>query len=105
MNALLDDLCWRGLIAHSTDLEALGAHMDEGPVKFYVGFDPTAPSLHMGNLVQLLFARRLQRAGHKPHLLVGGATGQIGDPKETGERVRKSRGVGAGGVDGIRAPA
>lgn len=44
MNALLDDLCWRGLIAHSTDLEALGAHLDEGPVKFYVGFDPTAPS-------------------------------------------------------------
>ena len=86
MNALLDDLCWRGLIAHSTDLEALGAHLDEGPVKFYVGFDPTAPSLHMGNLVQLLFARRLQQAGHKPHLLVGGATGQIGDPKETGER-------------------
>ena len=105
MNALLDDLCWRGLIAHSTDLEALGAHMDEGPVKFYVGFDPTAPSLHMGNLVQLLFARRLQQAGHKPHLLVGGATGQIGDPKETGERVMNSREVVAGWVERIRAQA
>lgn len=105
MNALLDDLCWRGLIAHSTDLEALGAHLDEGPVKFYVGFDPTAPSLHMGNLVQLLFARRLQQAGHKPHLLVGGATGQIGDPKETGERVMNSREVVAGWVERIRAQA
>ena len=105
MNALLDDLCWRGLIAHSTDLDALGAHLDEGPVKFYVGFDPTAPSLHMGNLVQLLFARRLQQAGHKPHLLVGGATGQIGDPKETGERVMNSREVVAGWVERIRAQA
>ena len=105
MNALLDDLCWRGLIAHSTDLEALGAHLDEGPVKFYVGFDPTAPSLHMGNLVQLLFARRLQQAGHKPHLLVGGATGQIGDPKETGERVMNSKEVVAGWVERIRAQA
>ena len=105
MNALLDDFCWRGLVAHSTDLEALGAHLDEGPVKFYVGFDPTAPSLHMGNLVQLLVARRLQQAGHTPYLLVGGATGQIGDPKETGERVMNSREVVAGWVERIRAQA
>ena len=72
MNALLDDLRWRGLIAHSTDPDALGAHLDEGGVKFYVGFDPTAQSVHTGNLVQLLLARRLQQAGHQPFMLVGG---------------------------------
>ncbi len=83
---LLDDLLWRGLVAHSTDLGALREEMDAGPVRFYVGFDPTAPSLHMGNLVQLLTARRLQEAGHVPYALVGGATGMIGDPKESGER-------------------
>jgi len=103
VNALLEDLCWRGLIAHSTDLDALGAQLDDGPIKFYVGFDPTAPSLHMGNLVQVLLARRLQQAGHKPHLLVGGATGQIGDPKETGERVINSKEVVAGWVERIRS--
>jgi tyrosyl-tRNA synthetase len=83
---LLDDLEWRGLVAHSTDLDALRAELAEGPVRFYVGFDPTAPSLHMGNLVQILTARRLQLAGHIPFALVGGATGMIGDPKESGER-------------------
>lgn len=83
---LLDDLVWRGLIAHSTDLGALREEMDAGPVRFYVGFDPTAPSLHMGHLVQVLTARRLQEAGHVPYALVGGATGMIGDPKESGER-------------------
>jgi tyrosyl-tRNA synthetase len=84
---LLDDLVWRGLLAHSTDLDALREAIDDGPVRFYVGFDPTAPSLHMGNLVQLVTARRLQDAGHVPFILVGGATGLIGDPKEAGERV------------------
>jgi tyrosyl-tRNA synthetase len=83
---VLYDLEWRGLIAHSTDLDALRAEMAEGPVRYYVGFDPTAPSLHMGNLVQILTARRLQQAGHVPFALVGGATGMIGDPKESGER-------------------
>jgi tyrosyl-tRNA synthetase len=83
---LLDDLEWRGLLANSTDLDALRAELSEGPVKFYVGFDPTAPSLHMGNLVQILTAKRLQDAGHTPYALVGGATGMIGDPKESGER-------------------
>ena len=105
MNALLDDLLWRGLIAHSTDLDALGEHLDAGPVKFYVGFDPTAQSLHFGNLVQLLFARRLQEAGHRPYLLVGGATGQIGDPKESGERAMNPKEVVAGWVERIRAQA
>jgi tyrosyl-tRNA synthetase len=84
---LLDDLQWRGLIAHSTDLDALREALAERSVRFYVGFDPTAPSLHMGHLVQVLTARRLQLAGHTPYALVGGATGMIGDPKESGERV------------------
>jgi tyrosyl-tRNA synthetase len=83
---LLDDLLWRGLIAHSTDLDALREALSSGSVRFYVGFDPTAPSLHMGNLVQILTAKRLQDAGHTPYALVGGATGMIGDPKESGER-------------------
>jgi tyrosyl-tRNA synthetase len=84
---LLDDLEWRGLVAHSTDLDALRDALGQGSVKFYVGFDPTAPSLHMGHLVQILTARRLQEAGHTPYALVGGATGMIGDPKEAGERI------------------
>jgi tyrosyl-tRNA synthetase len=83
---LFDDLEWRGLLAHTTDRDALRAALAEGSVRFYVGFDPTAPSLHMGNLVQLVTARRLQDAGHTPFALVGGATGMIGDPKESGER-------------------
>ncbi len=87
---LLDDLEWRGLIAHATDRDALRAALAEGSVRFYVGFDPTAPSLHMGNLVQLLTARRLQQAGHTPYALVGGATGMIGDPRESGERTLNS---------------
>jgi tyrosyl-tRNA synthetase len=84
---LLDDLEWRGLLALSTDRDALRSALSEGSVRFYVGFDPTAPSLHMGNLVQILTARRLQLAGHTPYALVGGATGMIGDPKDSGERI------------------
>lgn len=87
---LLDDLEWRGLIAHSTDRVALGKALREQPMRFYVGFDPTAPSLHMGNLVQILTARRLQLAGHTPYALVGGATGLIGDPRDSGERTLNS---------------
>ena len=86
MSNIVDDLEWRGLIAHSTDLDALRAALAAGPVGFYVGFDPTAPSLHMGNLLQLITARRLQLAGHRPYALVGGATGMIGDPRDSGER-------------------
>ncbi len=77
--------------------------MDEGPVRFYVGFDPTAPSLHMGNLLQIVTARRLQDAGHVPYALVGGATGMIGDPKESGERVLNSLDVVKGWVERVRA--
>jgi tyrosyl-tRNA synthetase len=88
--SLLDDLAWRGLLAHTTDLDALREVLTGGSVRYYVGFDPTAPSLHMGNLVQIVTAMRLQRAGHTPYVLVGGATGMIGDPKDSGERVLNS---------------
>ncbi|MGH3372954.1 MAG: tyrosine--tRNA ligase [Nocardioidaceae bacterium] len=87
---VLDELEWRGLIAHSTDLDALRAELSAGVVKVYCGFDPTAPSQHKGNLLQILTLRRLQDAGHQPYGLVGGATGMIGDPKETGERQMNS---------------
>ena len=87
---VLDELEWRGLVAHSTDRDALREALGSGSVRFYVGFDPTAPSLHMGNLVQLVTARRLQDAGHTPYILVGGATGMIGDPKDSGERTLNS---------------
>lgn len=103
MNAVIDELTWRGLIAHSTDLEALAAELDAGPIAFYVGFDPTAPSIHFGNLVQLMVARRLQAAGHKPYLLVGGSTGLIGDPKEAGERRMNPVEMVHGWVEKIRA--
>ncbi len=100
---LLDDLEWRGLIAHSTDLDALRQALGERSVGFYVGFDPTAPSLHMGHLVQVLTARRLQRAGHRPYALVGGATGMIGDPKESGERTLNSLDVVKDWVGRVRS--
>ena len=103
MNAVIDELSWRGLIAHSTDLDALGAHLDEGPITAYVGFDPTAPSIHMGNLVQVMVHRALQKAGHRPMFLVGGSTGLIGDPKQAGERVMNDVDVVAGWVERIRA--
>jgi tyrosyl-tRNA synthetase len=88
---VLDDLDARGLIAHSTDRDALRAELSAGPITYYVGFDPTAPSLHIGNLLQILTARRLQLAGHRPLLLVGGSTGLIGDPKEAGERIMNTK--------------
>ncbi len=100
---MIDDLQARGLIAHSTDLDALRAELDAGPITFYVGFDPTAPSLHVGNLLQLLIARRLQLAGNRPLLLVGGSTGLIGDPKESGERVMNSKETVAKWVERIGA--
>jgi tyrosyl-tRNA synthetase len=99
---VLGELKWRGLLAESTDEEALARDLAAGPVTFYVGFDPTAPSLHFGNLVQLMVARVLQRAGHKPLLLVGGSTGLIGDPKESAERTLNAKETVAGWVEGIR---
>lgn len=83
--ALIEDLEWRGLIAQSTDREALLKDLEAGPISFYLGFDPTAPSLHVGNLVVLLVMRRFQLAGHKPLPLVGGATGLVGDPSGRNE--------------------
>ncbi|MGD1111123.1 MAG: tyrosine--tRNA ligase, partial [Mycobacterium sp.] len=83
---ILDELDWRGLIAQSTDLDALAAETRRRPTTVYAGFDPTAPSLHAGHLVPLLALRRFQRAGHRPIVLAGGATGMIGDPRDIGER-------------------
>ena len=85
-SGILDELRWRGLVAQSTDLDALDAEAQRGPLTVYAGFDPTAPSLHAGHLVPLLALRRFQRAGHRPIVLAGGATGMIGDPREVGER-------------------
>ncbi len=86
-----DELVWRGLVQVSTDQEALRALLAGDPITYYCGFDPTAPSLHLGNLVQLLTLRRIQLAGHKPLGLVGGSTGLIGDPRPTAERTLNTR--------------
>ncbi|MDX6338313.1 MAG: tyrosyl-tRNA synthetase [Streptosporangiaceae bacterium] len=103
MTDIIDELAWRGLIAQSTDLEELGKALDAGPVTLYGGFDPTAPGLHIGNLVLLLTMRRFQLAGHRPIALVGGATGLIGDPSgKSAERVLNSLEVVAGWVERIR---
>ncbi|GAA5157022.1 tyrosine--tRNA ligase [Ornithinimicrobium tianjinense] len=99
---ILDELEWRGLLAQTTDEDALREHFAAGPVTVYCGFDPTAPSLHFGNLVQLVLLRRLQRAGHRVICLVGGSTGLIGDPKPTAERVLKTKEQTAGNVDRIK---
>ena len=99
---LVDDLLWRGLIQDSTDPAELREALDDGSITFYVGFDPTAASLHVGHLMQVITARRLQLAGHRPLLLVGGATGQIGDPRESSERALHPPEVIEGWVRRIR---
>lgn len=86
-DSVLDELEWRGLISQSTDRDRLAHTLNGEPVHYYCGFDPTAPSLHIGNLVQLIIMRHLQEAGHHPIALVGGATGLIGDPRQSGERI------------------
>lgn len=96
------ELKWRGLVHVSTDEEALEKALTEESLTFYTGYDPTAASLHLGHLVQLLLMRRLQLAGHKPLGLVGGFTGQIGDPRQTSERVLNSPEVVAGWVTKLR---
>jgi tyrosyl-tRNA synthetase len=99
---ILDELDWRGLIAQSTDRDALGRQLVAGPVTVYSGFDPTAPSLHAGHLIPLLTLRRFQQAGHRPIVLAGGATGMIGDPREVGERTLNTASTVADWTDRIR---
>ncbi len=91
MNDILAELQWRGLVAQTTDESALRGALTGGQVTAYCGFDPTAPSLHFGNLVQLVVLRHLQRAGHRVICLVGGSTGLIGDPRPSAERVLKTK--------------
>jgi len=81
---LLEELKWRGLIAQTTDEKALAEQLDQ-PTTLYLGIDPTAPSIHCGNLVVLLVLKRFQMFGHKPIALVGGATGLVGDPSGKNE--------------------
>lgn len=99
---ILDELGWRGLIAQSTDIDALAAAAAQPPMTVYAGFDPTAPSLHAGNLVPLLTLRRFQRAGHRPIVLAGGATGLIGDPRDSGERTMNTEDTVAAWSERIR---
>jgi len=100
---IIDELSWRGLISQSTDLDELREALAAGPVTLYGGFDPTAPGLHIGNLVLLLTMRRFQLFGHRPIGLVGGATGLIGDPSgKSAERVLNPRDVVTKWVDRIR---
>ncbi|GEL20999.1 tyrosine--tRNA ligase [Pseudonocardia asaccharolytica] len=100
---ILDELEWRGLIAQSTDLDALRKDLSaDEPLTLYCGFDPTAPSLHAGNLVPLLTLRRFQQAGARPIMLAGGATGMIGDPRDTGERTLQTTDVVAEWAGRIR---
>ncbi len=98
-----DELVWRGLVHVSTDQTELKKLLAGPPITFYCGFDPTAPSLHLGNLVQLLTMRRIQLAGHKPLGLVGGSTGLIGDPRPTAERTLNTRETVAEWVERLAA--
>jgi tyrosyl-tRNA synthetase len=99
---VIDELHRRGLISQSTDEVALRAHLAEGPIAYYAGFDPTAQSLHVGHLLQFMVLRALQRAGHQPVVLVGGATGLIGDPRPSSERQLNERETVAEWVRRIR---
>ncbi|HWS57215.1 MAG TPA: tyrosine--tRNA ligase [Actinotalea sp.] len=99
---ILDELAWRGLLAQTTDEQSLRDALSSGPVTVYCGFDPTAPSLHHGHLVQLVLLRHLQLAGHRVLALVGGATGLIGDPRMSGERVLNTRDTVAQWVDRLQ---
>ena len=101
-DSVLDELEWRGLISQSTDRDRLAEALNGEPITYYCGFDPTAASLHIGNLVQLINMRHLQAAGHHPIALVGGATGLIGDPRQSGERTLNPKDVVAGWADRLK---
>lgn len=100
--SVYDELKWRGLIAQTSDEDRLRATLSGKPISFYTGYDPTAPSLHIGNLVQILVMRHLQEAGHHPIVVVGGATGLIGDPRQSGERTLNPVQTVAGWVRKLR---
>ncbi|PMC74730.1 MULTISPECIES: tyrosine--tRNA ligase [unclassified Brachybacterium] len=102
MHSVLDELAWRGLVVQTTGREALGSALADGEISLYCGFDPTASSLHVGHLTQVLTMRRFQLAGHHPYALVGGATGLIGDPRMSGERVLNDADIVAQWVEGLR---
>lgn len=102
MHSVLDELAWRGLVVQTTGRDALGSALADGPISLYCGFDPTAASLHVGHLTQVLTMRRLQLAGHHPYALVGGATGLIGDPRMSGERVLNDAELVGAWVDSLR---
>ena len=101
--SIWEELNWRGLVHVSTNADELRELLAGPPITYYCGFDPTAPSLHLGNLVQLLLMRRLQLAGHKPLGLVGGSTGLIGDPRPTAERTLNDAAVVAEWVGYLQA--
>ena len=101
-SSLLEELQWRGLVSQSTDRERLAQALNGEPITYYCGFDPTAASLHIGNLVQLINMRHLQLAGHHPIALVGGATGLIGDPRQSGERTLNPKDVVAGWAERLK---
>lgn len=101
MQTVLDELAWRDLVVQTTGREALGSALADGPISLYCGFDPTAASLHVGHLTQILTMRRFQLAGHKPYALVGGATGLIGDPRMSGERVLNDEAIVQGWVEAL----
>ncbi|MDO5025839.1 MAG: tyrosine--tRNA ligase [Trueperella sp.] len=103
MDDVISELQWRGLVAQHTDLAELRAMLAAGPVTFYCGFDPTAPSLHHGHLVAVKVMRHLQMAGHNPLILVGGATGLIGDPRARGERTLNTKDTVAQWTESLRA--
>ncbi|OXM99429.1 tyrosine--tRNA ligase [Bifidobacterium vansinderenii] len=102
-DSLLEELEWRGLVNQSTDKEQLAEALNGDPITYYCGFDPTAASLHIGNLVQLINMRHLQEAGHHPIALVGGATGLIGDPRQSGERTLNPKETVAGWADRLKS--
>lgn len=101
-DSLLEELEWRGLVNQSTDRDRLAEALNGEPITYYCGFDPTAASLHIGNLVQLINMRHLQAAGHHPIALVGGATGLIGDPRQSGERTLNPKDVVAGWAERLK---